>query len=122
MTHDMHEGRLNGWKAISSYLDRDESTAKRWEAARGLPVRRMPGASNASVYAYPSELAQWLKGPATPEVASVSPQTSSRRRHWLIGAAIAAPIVLASATMESVPARGRNDTLSGGFLRPAVFM
>jgi Tfp pilus assembly protein PilF len=107
MTHHMQEVRLNGWKAISSYLDRNESTAKRWETARGLPVRRVPGASNASVYAYPSELAQWLKRPAVPEAALIVPpppppsQPSSRRRRWLIAAAIAAPIAIASSTMVS---------------------
>ena len=101
MTHDMHEARLNGWKAIASYLDRDESTAKRWETTRSLPVRRMPGASNASVYAYPSELASWLKRPAIPEVTPAPPLKKPSRRRWLIAAAIAAPVVIASATMAS---------------------
>ena len=52
------ETPLQGWKEISSYLDRDTRTARRWEQQAGLPVRRH-GGPRASVYAYPSELDAW---------------------------------------------------------------
>ena len=52
------ETPLQGWKEISSYLERDTRTAQRWEASAGLPVRRHGGLSG-SVYAYPSEIEVW---------------------------------------------------------------
>lgn len=55
-------GRLKGWKAIAAHFGTDERTVKRWEAQRGLPVRRVPGGGRASVYADPGELADWLAG------------------------------------------------------------
>jgi tetratricopeptide (TPR) repeat protein len=51
---------LNGWKEIAGYLGRDRRTVERWEKQRGLPVRRVPGAGRASVYALISELDEWL--------------------------------------------------------------
>ncbi len=53
--------RLNSWKSIGAFFERDERTVRRWEAERGLPVHRVPGSGRASVYAYESELAEWLK-------------------------------------------------------------
>jgi len=53
--------RLNSWKAIGAFFERDERTVRRWEAERGLPVHRVPGAGRSSVYAYAGELAEWLK-------------------------------------------------------------
>jgi tetratricopeptide (TPR) repeat protein len=77
--------KLNTWKEIARYLGRDERTARRWEAARGLPVRRPPGADRSTVYAYPRELEEWLargdsrampRPPAPPQQAP--PRRSSR--------------------------------------------
>src|ERR1700756_4894689 len=56
-----HSERLNSWKSIAAYFERDERTVKRWESQRGLPVHRVPGAGRSSVYAYTDELAEWLK-------------------------------------------------------------
>jgi hypothetical protein len=55
---------LVSWKEIAVYLNRAESTVKRWERERGLPVHRVPGGERGSVFAYPGELADWLKGKA----------------------------------------------------------
>lgn len=52
--------RLQGWKAIGRFLGVDARTARRWEAERGLPVRRLPGGDRASVWAYPGSLSAWL--------------------------------------------------------------
>ena len=57
-SHATAETPLQGWKDISSYLERDARTAQRWEASSGLPVRRH-GGSAGSVYAYPSEIEAW---------------------------------------------------------------
>jgi tetratricopeptide (TPR) repeat protein len=65
--------RLDSWKEIAAFFDRDERTVKRWEKERALPVYRVPGASRGGVFAYTAELAQWLKGaPSREPVNSVS--------------------------------------------------
>jgi len=55
--------RLDSWKEIAAFFARAESTVKRWEAERGLPVYRVPGRGRSAVFAYSKELADWLKGP-----------------------------------------------------------
>ena len=56
------ERRLESWKEISAYLQRDAKTAQRWEKEEGLPVHRHSHRSRATVYAYPSELDAWREG------------------------------------------------------------
>ena len=58
---DMSPGEkpLQSWKEIAAYMERDVRTARRWEQAEGLPVRRHRGGSRSSVYAYPSEIEAW---------------------------------------------------------------
>jgi len=53
--------RLDSWKAIAAYLERDERTVQRWERELGLPIRRVPGGRGRSVFAYASEIDAWLK-------------------------------------------------------------
>jgi hypothetical protein len=53
--------RLDSWKAIAAYLQRTERTVRRWEQELGLPVRRVSGERGRSVFAYVSEIDQWLK-------------------------------------------------------------
>jgi adenylate cyclase len=55
---------LVSWKEIAVFLNRAERTVKRWERERGLPVHRVPGGERGSVFAYPEELTDWLKGKA----------------------------------------------------------
>ncbi len=50
---------LQSWKEIAAYLDRDVRTARRWEQAEGLPVRRHRSGARSSVYAYRGELDAW---------------------------------------------------------------
>ena len=47
---------LDSWKEIAAYLQRDVSTAIRWEKSEGLPVHRHQHQSRSSVYAYAGEL------------------------------------------------------------------
>jgi tetratricopeptide (TPR) repeat protein len=73
------DGRLNSWKSIGAFFERDERTVRRWEAERGLPVHRVPGAGRSGVYAYASELAEWLKtadGQSSTAELSEAPVTS----------------------------------------------
>lgn len=53
--------RLKTWKEIAAFFGRDERTVKRWEAMRGLPVRRIPKGVRSAVYAYEGELRTWLE-------------------------------------------------------------
>jgi Flp pilus assembly protein TadD len=55
---------LGSWKEIAVFLNHSESTVKRWERDRGLPVHRLPGGERGGVFAYSNELAGWLKGEA----------------------------------------------------------
>ena len=66
---------LNGWKEIAGYVARDIRTVERWEKQRGLPVRRVPGAGRATVYARISELEEWLASkPLENEIVSAHPE------------------------------------------------
>ena len=53
------EAPLDSWKEIAAYLQRDVTTAMRWEKSEELPVHRHRHGSRASVYAYRSELDAW---------------------------------------------------------------
>jgi TolB-like protein len=52
--------RLDSWKAIAQFLDRDVRSVQRWEHGRGLPVHRLPGEKSGAVFAYEGELNDWL--------------------------------------------------------------
>src|SRR5579884_2213578 len=52
-------GRLNSWKEIAEYINRDVRTAHRWER-EGLPVHRLMHEKGASVYARTAEIDEWL--------------------------------------------------------------
>lgn len=71
-------GRLDSWKAIAEYLQRDVATVRRWEK-QGLPVRRVPGGRGTSVFAYSKEIDEWLRcgGPAAPS--AVTPPAQAWR-------------------------------------------
>jgi len=55
--------RLESWKEIAAYLNREVRTARRWEKERGLPVYRIPG-KRSGVYAVAPEIDAWLKAKA----------------------------------------------------------
>lgn len=69
------ERKLDSWKEIAAFLDRQVRTVQRWERSEGLPVRRHEHASKSSVYAYASELERWLKNRQPKNVAA--PQRQS---------------------------------------------
>ena len=66
--------RLDSWKEIAHYLNRDVRTVQRWEESDGLPVyRHSKGRLKGSpVHAYKSEIDAWLKKnpPLSPEASS----------------------------------------------------
>jgi Tol biopolymer transport system component len=99
------EDRLDSWKEIAAYLNRDVTTAQRWEKREGMPVHRHVHDRMGSVYASRAELDAWVHGrnlrtaqdDVPPLIASARPQlavTTSRTR-WtfvlplaLVGAAL----------------------------------
>ncbi len=50
---------LNGWKEISSHLQRGTRTAQRWEIL-GMPVHRPAHKDRSAVVAFSDELDRWL--------------------------------------------------------------
>ena len=57
-----HEDRLNSWKEIAAYLNRDVTTVQRWEKREGMPVRRHLHDRLGSVHASRAELDMWALG------------------------------------------------------------
>jgi hypothetical protein len=53
--------RLDSWKEIAAYLNRDVTTVQRWEKREGMPVCRHLHDKRGSVYAVQSELDAWLE-------------------------------------------------------------
>lgn len=82
--------RLDGWKAIAAYLNRDVRTVKRWEAGESLPVHRHQHSARSSVYAFQHELDAWRAGrqPA-PKVTAPSPL----RRPLVLAAVLLAALI-----------------------------
>lgn len=92
--------RLDSWKAIAEYLQRDVATVRRWEKALGLPIHRVAGTGR-SVFAYTSEIDDWLNRakPLLPVVepllpmletapaAAAMPAIRAFRWRWLVAAA-----------------------------------
>lgn len=60
MGHENPGRRLDSWKEIASFFARDDRTVRRWEKDQGLPVHRIPGGVKGRVFAYESELSEWL--------------------------------------------------------------
>lgn len=75
--------RLDSWKAIAEYLDRDVATVRRWEQLLGLPVRRVAGVRGGSVFAFKSEIDVWLqqdrRGQPAEEVSPPAPAAKPSR-------------------------------------------
>ncbi|HTU33982.1 MAG TPA: tetratricopeptide repeat protein [Candidatus Acidoferrum sp.] len=128
------ENRLDSWKEIGAYLDRDVTTVQRWEKREGMPVHRHLHDKRGSVYAVPAELDAWLKSrqlrleseggaqiggqnaPASlaAERSAAAGSILSGSRLWFVLAAIAITAVLAIAYAIS---RGRTDRAASPKIR-----
>src|ERR1700749_2423467 len=102
------EKRLDSWKEIAGYLNRDVTTVQRWEKREGMPVHRHVHDKRGSVYAVPAELDAWIhsrkatavepddvltSAPAnvplpTPIADDRGPVATPKPRLWLVLAAI----------------------------------
>ncbi len=90
----MNKEILDSWKAISDYLDRDIRTCARWEKELGLPVYRIDNDSPRSkVFAYKSEIDEWLKDRANHK--EIRKKSFIEKRWPLIGIASAVLLLLA---------------------------
>jgi Tol biopolymer transport system component len=74
------EDRLDSWKEIAAYLNRDVTTVQRWEKREGMPVHRHLHDRMGSVFASQAELDRWARGrnlPAAPENLNNAPSADS---------------------------------------------
>lgn len=51
--------RLNSWKEIAAYVSCGVRTVQRWEKTEGLAIRRHVHQTQATVYAFTSEIDRW---------------------------------------------------------------
>ncbi len=105
------ETKLESWKEIAAYLNRDARTVRRWEQSEGLPVHRHRHLTRSSVYAFPSELDAW-RGNRKAEARLPEVRTLSVWRRSLI---LVPMMVLALATASSgraVALRDQSSALS----------
>ena len=100
--------RLDSWKEIAAYLNRDVTTVQRWEKREGMPVHRHLHDRLGSVYAFRSELDEWSRS-RNPAVAGDSPSEeraipasspsgaiSDSRPKWILSLALTACLILAA--------------------------
>ena len=69
------EDRLDSWKEIAAYLNRDVTTVQRWEKREGMPVHRHLHDRMGSVYGSRAELEAWTRSrnPAAQENGNNAP-------------------------------------------------
>ena len=109
-----HQDRLDSWKEIAAYLNRDVTTVQRWEKREAMPVHRHLHDRMGSVYAFRAELDAWtrsrnLRGAAEngsiaapPDPAPPNPPTpppdpaipAPRSKSWRLGALLAAAVAV----------------------------
>jgi TolB-like protein/Flp pilus assembly protein TadD len=53
--------KLDSWKEIADYLDREVRTVQRWEKSESLPIHRHEHQKKSTVYAYAGELDEWRR-------------------------------------------------------------
>lgn len=110
------QARLDSWKEIAAYLNRDVTTVQRWEKREGMPVHRHLHDKRGSVYAIESELDAWRKSrSAVSEVEAAreadttepvtAPERSDGRRIWWWMTAMAVVLLVIVAVVVIRPYR-----------------
>jgi Tol biopolymer transport system component len=103
------EDRLDSWKEIAAYLNRDVTTVQRWEKREGMPVHRHLHDRMGTVFASRAELDAWARSRnppaaevnenAVPSTDSPAPPASSEivgpRNKWKLFLPLAAVVALA---------------------------
>jgi hypothetical protein len=123
--------RLDSWKEIAEYLGRNQRTAMRWADSDGLPVRRIGNTKRRAVFAYPSEIDDWLARQAlataprveeTPDVipvAAADPSRAPGQMRWLVGS-LALLASVAALTLVAVKLRASSPSLVTARLDGAI--
>jgi tetratricopeptide (TPR) repeat protein len=121
--HENPERRLDSWKEIASFFARDERTVRRWEKEQALPVHRIPGGAKGRVFAYESELREWLstsqelatetRPQEAPPPEPVSPPRTVRKRSGLHLAEKWATVLAICAIAVTVLFTYRNSWITG---------
>jgi Tol biopolymer transport system component len=103
------EDRLDSWKEIAVYLNRDVTTVQRWEKREGMPVHRHLHDKLGSVYASRAELDAWALGrnlPIAPENGRDAPvpnsvALASRSARWtsILGWKVVLPLAAVIAAL-----------------------
>jgi hypothetical protein len=90
------EDRLDSWKEIAVYLNRDVTTVQRWEKREGMPVHRHQHDRIGSVFAYRTELDEWARSRSSqavqenggkvlsPETALPAPRSATPLIRWIL--------------------------------------
>lgn len=102
---------LDSWKAISDYLDRDIRTCARWEKELGLPIHRIDQESSRSkVFAYKSEIDEWLKDKANHK--EIRKKAFFKRKWVIAGSGLGFALLLIISTVLYFSYRKYSSTLS----------
>jgi Tol biopolymer transport system component len=96
--------RLESWKEIAAYLNRDVTTVQRWEKREGMPVHRHVHDKRGSVHAFRAELDAWANSRnldalrpnednATSSIPSSPPTRVASLLKWWLGPLVVAAMV-----------------------------
>ena len=55
------QDRLDSWKEIATYFNRDVTTVQRWEKREGMPVHRHLHGRMGTIYAFRADLDAWAR-------------------------------------------------------------
>jgi TolB-like protein/Flp pilus assembly protein TadD len=99
--------RLDSWKEIAAYLNKEVRTVQRWEKNLGLPVRRLAQGKQGTVFAYKLDLDAWWQESQTkleddddrPDAGPASRATGSNIRSGLPGPAVSGSNVVVLAAV-----------------------
>jgi len=76
--------RLDTWKEIAGYLNRNVRTVQRWEACESMPVHRQFHVKSGSVHAFISELDTWRQERSYCSPPGCDPRSTQRSEKRLI--------------------------------------
>jgi len=114
--------RLESWKEIAAYLNRDARTVQRWEKTEGLPVHRHVHEAQASIYAYTAELDAWRaertqRDKPTEAISVPTSAQKASRLPWTIGLALVLALVTSGShsLRRTLPFQERDWVLLEGF-------
>ena len=109
------EKRLDSWKEIAAYLNRDVTTVQRWEKREGMPVHRHLHDKRGSVYATRAELDAWARSRHLPEAQPNGSDAEGLPHTGPLTTAAPDPVV-----RGSLPTRSKRVFMAAGAITLAV--